>query len=110
MINREIIVARRSLALHRLVVKKLQENPSLWDVPLVNISRWTAQNGLSPADQVWKDILETWPKQKIIELLLSRSQRAAQLRSSSPFTGIISHEERNRIFERYRRKNYMEKK
>lgn len=93
---------KRSLALHRAVVKRLGEKPELWAIALQNIERWTDKNGGIPMSfKIWKDILETTPREDIIKLLLSRSQRAKQLRSSSPFTGIISKEQRNRIFDKY---------
>lgn len=93
---------KRSLALHRAVVRKLCSCPELWDKPLQNIDRWAEQNGsFSVASMIWKNILETWEHEAIIKLLLSRSQWATFLRSSSPFVGIISQEERNKIFARY---------
>jgi len=93
---------KRSLALHRAIVKRLRKNPELWDKPLQNIERWTEPDGcMSTAYAVWKDILLTWKREDIIKLLLSGSQRATQLRSSSPFVGIISQDEQNRIFEKY---------
>ncbi len=95
---------KRSLALHRAVVRKLCNCPDLWDKPLENIERWAEQSGsFSVASMIWKNILETWTHEAIIKLLLSRSQRATFLRSSSPFTGIIDQESRNKIFERYRK-------
>lgn len=36
---------KRSLALHRAIVKRLRENPELWDRPLQNIERWTENDG-----------------------------------------------------------------
>lgn len=93
---------KRSLALHRAIVKRLRETPELWAIPLQNIERWTDKDGGIPMSfKIWKDMLETTPQEDIIKLLLSRSQRATQLRSSSPFTGIISKEQRNRIFDKY---------
>lgn len=93
---------KRSLALHRAVVKRLGEKPELWAIPLQNIERWTDKDGGIPMPfKIWKDILETTPREKILTLLLSRSQRATQLRSSSPFTGIISKKQRNLIFDTY---------
>jgi hypothetical protein len=98
---------KRSLALHRAIVKRLRETPELWAKPLQNIERWTDKDGSLPmAFQVWKEILDTWSHEDIIKLLISRSQLATQLRSSSPFTGIISQETRNKIFERYRLKSH----
>ena len=94
----------RSLALHRAIVKRLRENPELWDRPLQNIDRWTESDGsLAMSHKVWRDILETTPREDIIKVLLSKSQRSQQLRSSSPFTGIISQESRRKIFDKYNR-------
>lgn len=101
---------KRSLALHRAVVRKLCKCPDLWEKPLLNIARWTHKDGSLPVVYiVWKNILETWPHEAIIKLLLSRSQRSTQLRSSSPFIGIIDKETRNRIFEKYNRIYHMRK-
>lgn len=107
MMNMQERSDRRSLALHRAIVQKLRKCPELWDIPLQNIERWASNDDgtLSAAQTVWKNIIETWTHEAIIKLLVSRSERAIHLRSSSPFVGIISQEERNRIFERYRKKH-----
>ncbi len=100
--NLQLRSDKRSLSLHREVVKQLRKNPSLWDIPLRNIERWTDQDGYLPTPyQVWKDILTTMSQEKIVTILLSRSQRSTHLRSSSPFTGIISDESRKKIFSKY---------
>jgi hypothetical protein len=94
---------KRSLELHREVVKQLRLNPSLWDVPLRNIDRWTDDDGSLPAPyKEWKEILTSMPHETIIKLVLSKSQRSTQLRSSSPFTGIIDKETRDKIFQKYK--------
>lgn len=104
MMNMQERSDRRSLALHRAIVRKLDKCPHLWDKPLQSIERWTDKDGSLPmAYVVWKEILQTWTHEAIIKLLLSRSQRATQLRSSSPFVGIIDQDTRNMIFERYRK-------
>ncbi len=40
---------KRSLALHRAVIRWLREDPCLWDKPLANIERWTKDRGSMPA-------------------------------------------------------------
>lgn len=93
---------KRSLALHRAIVRRLREKPELWAIPLQNIERWTGKDGgITMAFKIWKNMLGATPREDIIKLLLSRSQRATQLKSSSPFTGIISKEQRNRILDKY---------
>lgn len=94
---------RRSLALHVAVLRRLRENPELWEIPLRNLDRWKGQDGEEPMYQVWRHILTTRTHDEISKLLVSRSDHAIHLRSSSPFVGIIDQDERNRIFERYRR-------
>ena len=93
----------RSLELHREIVKRLQVEPELWNIPLQNIDRWQKQDGgLKQSHLVWKTILTTLPHEEIIKLLLSKSQRSTQLRSCTPFVGIIDPETRNKIFEKYK--------
>lgn len=95
---------KRSIALHRAIIKRLRENPDLWEKPLRNIERWTDKEGRLPGCYyVWKMLLTTMSHEDILKLLLSRSQRATHLRSSSPFVGIIDQETRDRIFRKYRR-------
>jgi hypothetical protein len=95
---------KRSLELHREVVKQLRLNPSLWNIPLRNIERWTEDDGSLPVPyKVWREILTTMPHENIIKIVLSKSQRSTHLRSSSPFTGIIDKETRDKIFQKYER-------
>ncbi|MDZ7336824.1 MAG: hypothetical protein ONB32_16865 [candidate division KSB1 bacterium] len=95
----------RSLALHKAIVKKLRSNPSLWAIPRSNLARWKKMRGGLPNALVeWEEILNCYPKDKILSLLESDSEEAIRLRSSSPFTGILTEAERKRIFERYRLK------
>jgi hypothetical protein len=97
-------IERRSLALHIAIVRRLREDPSLWDIPLQNIARWAGKAEEIPVPYcVWREILTSYPKDNIVKLLMSRSERAIHLRSSSPFTGIISQEARNKIFKRYKK-------
>jgi hypothetical protein len=93
----------RSLALHKEIAKILRENPDLWDVPQKNIAKWQRQrSNASPVYTEWKEILDTKSRNEILSILEDRSEEAIRLRSSSPFTGILSRDERDRIFELYR--------
>jgi hypothetical protein len=93
---------KRRLAWHRAIVCMLKKDPALWDVPIQNMDRWAKQNGYV-GHQVWREILSTMSREKIMRLLVSRSQRADQLRGSSPFVGIISKKTVERIREKYRK-------
>ena len=97
----------RSKALHRKIAEKLRNNPSLWDIPKRNIAKWKSRRGiLTPAVREWEHILNTSPKERILSILEADSEESVRLRSSSPFTGILTDSERKRIFEFYRIKTY----
>ena len=52
----------------------------------------------------WEHILNTKTKEQILSILESDSEESTRLRSSSPFTGILSEKERKMMFESYRMK------
>lgn len=92
----------RSIALHKEVAEKLRSNPALWDIPKKNIERWAkTTGGLTPAFVEWERILRQNTREQILSLLESDSEESIRLRSSSPFTGILSDNERRIIFEAY---------
>lgn len=91
----------RSLALHRLVAKKLAAEPSLLDLARANVARWQAANHTpSPALAEWEQILDQ-PLDDIAAMLVERSEHAMRLRQSSPFAGILTDAERTAIYESY---------
>ena len=92
----------RSKALHRKIVKKLRNNPELWAVPKNNIKRWKKKRkSLMPSVIEWEYILDKHSSEQILAVLESDSEESVRLRSSSPFTGILSDIERKLIFELY---------
>lgn len=96
----------RSIALHKEIAKKLRDNPDLWDIPPKNIARWKKmRDNLPPAFVEWENILNQKTKQEILSILEGDSEYSIRLRSSSPFTGILTETERKTIFEYYRSKS-----
>ena len=92
----------RSRALHREIAKKLRNNPKLWAVPKLNIGRWKkGRKHPMPSVTEWEYILDNHSREKILSVLESDSEESVRLRSSSPFTGILSDIERKEIFELY---------
>ncbi len=87
----------RSLEMHRLIATKLEADPSLVDRARSNISRWKNQRGLTPAYSEWEEILSSG-MDHILHVLTSEDQASARLRSSTPFTGILSDAERKMIY------------
>jgi len=96
-------IDERSRALHQAVAEKVRRNPELLLVALQNLERWTetSSDSTKPLFEEWKQIIQTWPLEKLLELLGEQGERANQLRQASPFTGILSDRERNEIFQRY---------
>jgi hypothetical protein len=92
----------RSIALHRAIANKLRNNPKLWNIPLKNIEKWKKLQGRPiPAFLEWENILQNNEKEQILVILESDSEESVKLRSSSPFTGILTERERKQIFESY---------
>ncbi len=92
----------RSKTLHREIAKTLRNNPELWAVPKNNINRWKKRGKNVTASIIeWEYIFDKHSKEEILAILESDSEESARLRSSSPFTGILSDIERNAIFKLY---------
>jgi hypothetical protein len=96
----------RSLALHELVARKIEASPALLDKARANLRRWRqASDSPSLAFVEWERILSS-PLEKVLTLLVERSERATRLRQSSPFCGILTEAERRAIYESYSTRAY----
>jgi len=93
----------RSLALHCLVARKLLKKPQLLTQVRATLARWRAQvTGPLPSYFLeWERILETSPEE-IAGFVASMGEDATRLRQSSPFTNLLTPEERSRIREAFR--------
>jgi hypothetical protein len=90
----------RSLAMHRIVAKRLLADPALIDQARGTIARWRSHSGEPLPSYIveWGRILDASPVE-IAGFLASTSEDATRLRQSSPFTSILTPEERARIYE-----------
>lgn len=95
--NKQRLIEERILARHRIVAERLQADPqAVLAHARANLERWARSY---PIDQIpgwlqeWRDLLEH-PLAEILEILVSESENARRLRSSSPFAGIVSPRER----------------
>ena len=86
----------RSLAMHCLVARKLLANPALIAQSRSTLARWRAQ----AAEPVPSYFLEGSPEE-VAAFLASMREDATRLRQSSPFTNLLTPEERARIFEAF---------
>lgn len=93
------ILDARSLAMHCKIAQKISRNPDLLDKARANLEHWSAKSTepLPRYLREWQEILKRpWPE--IAELITSMSEDATRLRSSSPFAGVLSDDERDRIY------------
>lgn len=92
---------RRSLALHRAIVTKLAADP---EGVVAKARRNLAVMRRANQDRSAEPWLAEWgrlirgPISPVVEVLVSTSQRARDLRQVTPFAGVLSDEERRAIY------------
>ena len=85
----------------RIVVGRIDVDPTLFNVARENLKRWRQLHGtLSRANQEWEEILER-PWREIREILLEESDGGQRLRNTAPFVGIVTEEEWLAIMRRH---------
>ena len=89
-------IDRRILERHKLTVAKIDADPSLIEIAVENLKRWMALQPGRPnlCNIEWMEIIETKPWSEIRKMLLEESDEGQRLRSSSPFAGILTEQER----------------
>lgn len=97
------ILDARSLAMHCKIAQKIEHDAKLLGIAKANLERWSAKSE-DPQPRYlheWKQILERpWPE--IADLITSMNQDATRLRSSSPFAGVLTADERKQIYAAFR--------
>jgi hypothetical protein len=89
----------RSLAIHSLVARKLMADPGLVARARENLQRWK-RNSPSPLPSYfaeWERIVRR-PLAEVAGFLVTMSEEATRLRQSSPFSPLLTREERDRIY------------
>jgi hypothetical protein len=94
-------IDRRSLLLHRVISSRIQRDPALIGRVNETVAKWLRSRPHSTALAEWRDLLARHNIGGVVRVLRSRGEEAARLRQSSPFAGILTEEERSRIFRRY---------
>ena len=96
-------IDRRVLEMTQVIVSKIDQDRALVRVELENIERWTRQDGgeLPRCHAVWKELIETHPWERLREILLKESDEGQRLRSSHPFAGILTEDERDAVYARH---------
>ena len=97
------ILDARSLAMHCRIAQKISRDPDLLNKARENLRRWIAKSDGRKTRYLreWEQILERpWPA--IAELITSMSEEATRIRSSSPFAGVLTEDERNQVYAAFR--------
>ena len=84
------------------IAEKIRRQPALFTIAKQNLVRWKKmQKPLAPALREWEAIIELHSREEVLAILTQDNEEGQRLRQSSPFTGILTREERDAIFDRY---------
>jgi hypothetical protein len=91
-----------ALAYHRTVAERLHGEPeAVLERARRNLDRWTEGDAFGPGERAsleeWRVILGEADVDRLIEIITDTSDEGQRLRSSSPFVGALSPEERLEI-------------
>ena len=88
-------IDERSLAMHRLVADKIRAEPALFERAKQTLARWrvTVCSASQPYLMEWERLMAQG-MESCLAVATENSQRAAALRQSSPFAGILTNQER----------------
>ncbi len=92
-----------NLMLHRAIAKKLeQEAECVLQIARNNLNRWLKSESFAGNERFalleWKKILDTHKPEEIIKIITQDTDEGQRLRSSSPFVGVLTEAERERIW------------
>jgi hypothetical protein len=97
------LLEARSLAMHAVIAAKIERDRKLLDIARSNLQRWRARwkEDVPAWHDEWSAIVQRpWPE--IAAIMTEPSEEGARLRQSSPFAGVLSVDERRRIYEAFR--------
>lgn len=91
-----------ALAYHRVVAQRLRTEPeTVLERAHRNLNRWMVSDAFGPGERTsleeWREILGEADVDHLIEIITDSSEEGQRLRSSSPFVGALSPQERLEI-------------
>jgi hypothetical protein len=86
-----------------MIAEKLLRDPMILGIARENLAHWIATGADSPAIREWQRLVESGDKSAIVAALLRVDEEGMRLRSSSPFTNVLSDEERLLIYQEARK-------
>jgi hypothetical protein len=91
------LAEERSLALHRVIAERLRSDPRVLGRAREKVQRWEASGRSPHYARAWQRLLEG-PLEPLCELLVADTEEARALRQATPFAGVLSPQERWRIW------------
>lgn len=97
-------IDQRSLAMHRMVASEILRDPELFQKARATLARWrgTVCVASQPHLAEWERLMNLGID-ACLAVAVEDSQRAAALRQSSPFSGVLSNQERFAFLKTWRR-------
>lgn len=89
----------RNLVAHGMIAEKLLRDPTVLVTARENLRRWSERTGDTAAFKEWQSLLESGDQHAILLALLRVDEEGMRLRSSSPFTSILSEAEHQLVYE-----------
>jgi len=90
------------LAMHRAIARKIRREPKLFKRAGRTLARWEkAKRACPPPLREWKEILRDNTQSTVLRLLTRAGDNETRLRSTSPFRGILTQREVERVWARY---------
>ncbi|MDO9002312.1 MAG: hypothetical protein Q7V20_02520 [Aquabacterium sp.] len=85
----------RSLALHRLIADKIRHDPALFDKARATLDHWRQRVSIrtQPCLDEWAHLMDQGID-ACLAVAVEDSERATALRQSSPFSGLLSNQDR----------------
>jgi hypothetical protein len=99
--NLHRLAEERSLAYHAAVAECLRRDPALLNIARTRLAEWIAARHSPEHAHAWQEIL-TRPLDDILAFLVDPSERARELRQSTPFAGFLDPRERWRLWREVR--------
>lgn len=98
-------IDNRSLEMHRLVAKKIRENPELFQSAVDTLANWRAIvcESSQPYLREWETLFSQGCE-AALKIAEEGSEKAAAMRQCSPFCGILTHQERFEFLNQWRAK------
>ena len=93
---------QRSLKFHRIIAARLNDEPGRLEAASALLRRWMRIRKPIHADYEWLKILSDDSVQEIVSLITSESEKAKELRQSSPMMGVLTRQEIDSFRDSYR--------